>query len=41
MRLEQSDAELFYQLWFPQLDFVNKKYHVCPETETIRPKAGS
>ena len=35
MRLEQSDAELFYRLWFPLLDFVNSKYHVCPETETI------
>lgn len=33
MRLEQSDAALFYQLWFPLLDFVNRKYHV-------RPKAG-
>ena len=28
MRLEQSDAKLFYQLWFPLLDFVNRKYHV-------------
>lgn len=35
MRLERSDAELFYQLWFPLLDFVNSKYHVCPEVETI------
>lgn len=32
MRLEQNDAELFYQLWIPLLDFVNRKYHVCPET---------
>lgn len=40
MRLEQSDAELFYQLWFPLLDFVNKKYHVCPETETIDQRQG-
>ena len=35
MRLEQSDAELFYKLWFPLLDFVNRKYNVCPEAETI------
>lgn len=35
MRLERSEAELFYQLWFPLLDFVNRKYHVCPEVETI------
>ena len=41
MRLEQSDAELFYQLWFPLLDFVNKKYHVCPRNRDDRPKAGS
>ena len=40
MRLEQSDAELFYQLWFPLLDFVNRKYHVCPETEKIGPSQG-
>ena len=35
MRLERSDAELFYRLWFPLLDYVNRKYHVCPEAETI------
>lgn len=40
MRLEQSDAELFYQLWFPLLDFVNRKYHVCPETGTIDQRQG-
>ena len=35
MRLEYSDVELFYQLWFPLLDFVNRKYHVCSQTEII------
>ena len=40
MRLEQSDAELFYQLWFPLLHFVNGKYHVCPETEMIGQRQG-
>lgn len=40
MRLEQSDAALFYQLWFPLLDFVNRKYHVCPETEMIDQRQG-
>ena len=40
MRLERSDAELFYQLWFPLLDFVNRKYHVCPSTETIDQEQG-
>lgn len=35
MRLDQTDAALFFQLWFPLLDFVNKKYRVCPELKTI------
>lgn len=40
MRLERSDAELFYQLWFPLLDYVNRKYHIRPETETIDQRQG-
>lgn len=40
MRLERSDAELFYQLWFPLLDFVNRKYHICPDTGRIDKKHG-
>lgn len=40
MRLERFDAELFYQLLFPLLDFVNRKYHICPETETIDQQQG-
>lgn len=40
MRLERSDAELFYKLWFPLLDFVNYKYNVCPEVETIDARQG-
>ena len=40
MRLERSDTELFYKLWFPLLDYVNKKYHVCPEAETIDQELG-
>lgn len=40
MRLERSDSELFYQLWFPLLDFVNRKYHICPETKTIDQQQG-
>ena len=35
MTLEKQDAELFYQLWFPLLDFVNQKYQVCPSVGTI------
>ena len=33
--LEEQDAELFYQLFFPLLDFVNKEYRMCPEFETM------
>ena len=40
MRLERSDAEHFYRLWFPLLDFVNKKYHVCSEAEVIDQEQG-
>ena len=40
MRLEQSEAELFYQLWFLLLDFLNRKYQVCPKTGRIDQKHG-
>lgn len=30
MVLSKEDAELFYELWFPLLDFVNKKFYVNP-----------
>ena len=40
MRLERSDAELFYRLWFPLLDFVNSKYHVRPEMGSIDREQG-
>lgn len=40
MRLERSDAELFYQLWFPLLDFLNRKYHVCPHAGRIDKRHG-
>ena len=40
MRLERTDAEHFYRLWFPLLDFVNRKYHVCPEAEVIDQEQG-
>lgn len=35
MRLEQSDAELFFRLWIPLLDFVNQNYRICPEAYAI------
>ena len=40
MRLERSDAELFYRLWFPLLEFVNRKYRVCPEAGPIDQEMG-
>ena len=40
MKLEQCDAKLFYRLWFPLLDFVNRKYRVCSETEWIDKRHG-
>ena len=40
MRLERSETELFYQLWFPLLDFVNRRDDVCPEVETIDTEQG-
>ncbi len=40
MRLEKSDTELFYQLWFPLLDFVNRKYHVCSDAGRIDKRHG-
>lgn len=40
MRLERSDAELFYQLWFPLLNFVNRKYHVYPDAGRIDQRQG-
>ena len=35
MTLGKQDAELFYELWFPLLGFVNQKYRICPGVGTI------
>ena len=35
MLLEKQDAELFYQLWFPLLNFVNQKYQIRPQLKRI------
>ncbi|MGM9552036.1 MAG: hypothetical protein ACI3XA_07255 [Clostridia bacterium] len=35
MKLERKEAELFYNLWFPLMNFVNKRYRVCPGTGKI------
>lgn len=31
MTLARQDVELFYQLWLPMLDYVNKKYRIEPK----------
>ena len=35
MTLDKNDAELFYELWFPLLDYVNKKYKVNTNLKNI------
>ena len=36
MTLDKNDAELFYELWLPLLDYVNKKYGVNTNLKNIR-----
>jgi len=36
MTLERKDAELFYNLWFPLLDFANRRYQICPDIGAIK-----
>ena len=31
MVLTEAQAKLFYDLWIPLLDFVNRKYKLCKE----------
>lgn len=35
MTLEKQDAELFYELWFPLLDFVNQNTGYVPTREPL------
>lgn len=35
MTLDKNDAELFYELWFPLLDYANKKYKVNTNLKNI------
>ena len=35
MTLDKNDAKLFYELWFPLLDYANKKYKVNTNLENI------
>lgn len=40
MTLNNEDADLFYDLWFPLLNFVNQKFNIVPEIgEFSRKKA--
>ena len=33
MKLNNEDAKLFYGLFFPLLDYVNREYHILPEED--------
>lgn len=40
MKLAKSDTDFFYQLWFPLLDYVNRKYQIHPEITSINREEG-
>ena len=33
MKLSNEDAKMFYELFFPLLDYVNREYHILPEED--------
>ena len=35
MNLSQEDGQLYYKLWLPLLDFVNKKYGINSKMKSI------
>ena len=35
MTLSQEDGQLYYKLWLPLLDYVNKKYRVNRKLKSI------
>lgn len=35
MTLSQEDAQLFYKLWLPLLDYVNERCHVCRDLKDM------
>ncbi len=35
MKLERNEAELFYSLWFPLMNFTNERYLIHPEINKI------
>ena len=38
MTLSQEDGQLYYRLWLPLLDFVNRKYRVSSKLKNIAEK---
>lgn len=40
MKLSKRDADLFFDLWFPLLDYANKKYKIDTDIEKITRKSG-
>lgn len=35
MILSQEDGQMYYKLWFPLLDYVNKKYHINSQLKSL------
>lgn len=40
MKLSKRDADLFFDLWFPLLEYVNRKYQIDTDIEKITRKSG-
>ena len=40
MTLSQEDGQLYYRLWLPLLDFVNRKYRTSSKLKNITEKKG-
>ena len=40
MTLSQEDGQLYYRLWLPLLDFVNRKYRTSSKLKGITEKKG-
>ena len=40
MTLSQEDGRLYYRLWLPLLDFVNRKYRISSKLKNIAASKG-
>lgn len=40
MTLSQEDGQLYYKLWLPLLDFVNRRYHVSRKLKNMATETG-